>query len=99
MRFTSWASLFVALLFAVFQPELVRAQQGEINEAREQAQEMMTRFDDDKDGKLTIEELMTGIRALADEGGHGQDELEEYEERMRRLFPKADREGDGKLDL
>merc|ERR1719277_291643 len=64
-----------------------------------EAEDMLKQMDQDGDQKLTLEEIMAGIKKLADDEGEAHDEMEEHEEVLKRIFPKSDADGDGKLDL
>merc|ERR1719422_39040 len=105
MRLTALLFL-VAFLLAVHVPKPAYAQEDDEDESdpegqtpedhgEEDAEEMLKMMDTDADLKLTVEELMAGIRKLADEDGEGHDQLEEHEATIKRLFPKNDRDGDG----
>merc|ERR1719384_2850640 len=67
--------------------------QGDESEAQssEDAAEMLEQMDQDGDGKLTHEELIAGIRKLADEDGEDdQAARDEHEEAIGKFFPKSD---------
>merc|ERR1740129_2060422 len=88
-----------ALIFAL----LVAVQWGEAaldeDEGYGDVDEMLKKFDADGDGKLELEEMKAGFKALADEHGEGHDILEDHLETVGKLFANSDKDGDGALDL
>jgi len=110
MRLISLALVLTSLLLAQWwapataqEEQEATAQEEEEEEeegaATDVAKELLESMDKDKDSKLTLDEILAGMKDIADEAQQGHDELEKHEETLRRLFLLSDKDGDGKLDL
>uniref|UniRef100_A0A7S2NJX1 EF-hand domain-containing protein n=1 Tax=Zooxanthella nutricula TaxID=1333877 RepID=A0A7S2NJX1_9DINO len=66
-------------------------------EAQQQVDDMMEETDKDKDGKLTIDEITSTVKAHMEEADAAS-EFPEFEEKLKKRFPAADVNGDSFLD-
>merc|ERR1719410_786801 len=78
---------------------VVHGNAQEDEEVFKSEKEIFEVLDEDSDGKLGKDELVSSMKKMAAEEGESEEAIQGHEARIRKHFAGSDKDQDGKLDL